>query len=294
MQKSHAVTLILLGAVGMSFAALFVRLVDQADGFQILAYRSITLATMVAFMACLRRKFGLLRFLRSLDRADWIIGFVLSLAFASYVFALLNTSVASALFILAAAPLIAAILAWIWLNERPRPLVWLTIAGAAIGISLMAGEGVALGKSLGNFYALCSAALFALMLVLARRSGKSDVLGGTFLAGILSCALGTLCAMTIGNGLAVSTYDLGITLFMGAFTIGVGIGLVTWGTPFIPAAEVSLLVLLESVLSPLWVWGFLGEAMSQREILGGAIVLSAVVSLAVFSGRARRPARRST
>jgi drug/metabolite transporter (DMT)-like permease len=280
--------LILFGAVGMSLAALFVRLVDQADGFQILTYRSISLAGIVALMTCLRRKTGPLTFLRSLDKTDWSIGAVLSLAFTSYVFALLNTSVASALFILTSAPLIAAILAWIWLGERPRPMVWVTIALAGSGIAVMAGEGIALGRTTGNLYALASAALFAVMLVIARRSGKDDVLGGTFLGGALSCTIAAACALTIGDGLAVSNYDLMICLVMGAFTIGIGIALVTWGTPYVPAAEVSLLVLLESVLSPIWVWVFLDEAMTSREIVGGSIVLAAVAMLALASTNKKR------
>lgn len=288
MPKPRAIALILLGAVGMSFAALFVRLVDQADGFQILTYRSISLAGMIALLACLRRRCHPLAFLTSLDRTDFLIGCILSLAFTTYVFALLNTSVASALFILASAPPIAAILGWLWLGERPRNTVWVAIALAAVGIGIMAGEGIALGRSLGNIYAFCSAALFALMLILVRRSRRADVLGGTFLGGVLSCALAAACAVTIGDGLSISGYDALITITMGAFTIGIGIGLVTWGTPFVPAAEVSLLVLLESVLSPLWVWFFLGETMSPREILGGGIVLAAVAAMAILSaGRGR-------
>jgi drug/metabolite transporter (DMT)-like permease len=280
--------LILMGAVGMSLAALFVRLIDQAGGFQILTYRSIALASVIALMACLRRRTNPLVFVRSLDRADWSMGAVLSLAFTTYVFALLNTSVASALFILASAPLIAAILAWIWLGERPKPMVWITIAVAGAGIAIMAGEGIALGHTTGNVYAFCSAACFAVMLVIARRSGKDDVLGGSFLGGTLSCLLAAVCAVTIGDGLSISNYDLMICFIMGAFTIGVGIGLVTWGTPYVPAAEVSLLVLLESVLSPLWVWAFLGEAMTTREIIGGAVVMAAVAALALVATNRKR------
>lgn len=284
--KSRATLFILLGAIGMSLAALFVRLVEQADGFQILTYRSATLAAMVALMACMRRRIGPLRFLQSLDGKDLVLGAILSLAFTTYIFALLNTSVASALFILAASPLFATLLAWGWLGERPRPLVCGIILLAVLGIALMAGEGIALGQTLGNLFALSSAAFFALMLVTARAGGKEDVLGGTFLGGILSCLLAAACAVLIGDGLTVSLRDLLICAVMGAFTIGIGIGLVTWGAPYAPASEVSLLVLLESVLSPLWVWGFLGEAMTAREILGGAIVMSAVAILACLSARA--------
>ena len=70
-----------------------------------------------------------------------------------------------------------------------------------------------------------------------------------------------------------------LLLTMGAFTIGLGIAFVAWAAPNLPAAEVSLLILLESVLSPLWVWIFLGEKMSFYEITGGIMLLASVAML---------------
>ena len=81
-----------------------------------------------------------------------------------------------------------------------------------------------------------------------------------------------------------------LTLFMGAFTIGIGIALVTWGTEYVPAAEVSLLVLTESVLGPIWPWIILGQAMTLTEIGGGVIVLGAVAALALASREPGKPA----
>jgi drug/metabolite transporter (DMT)-like permease len=121
------------------------------------------------------------------------------------------------------------------------------------------------------------------MLVIARRSRKADVLGGTFFGGVFSLILAGVAAVIVGGGLTISASDLGLVLFMGAFTIGIGIALVTWGTPHVPAAEVSLLVLIESVLGPLWPWIFLGEAMSRLEVIGGIIVMGAVAMLAIKS-----------
>ena len=283
MLKKHAVLLILTGGTFMSFVGLYMRLLSHADGFQILFYRSLSLCFMVGLVCCLRRKVTPFNFLKSIDRNDFVIGIVLSLAFASYVFAMLYTTVASTLLILSATPFMAATIGWLWINERPRPITWLAMAFAIAGIYFMVKSGYQLGNSMGNLLALLSGFWFALMLVMARRSRKDDILGGTFIGGVICVVIGASMAFLIGTGLRVLTLDLVIILGMGAFGIGIGIALVTWGASHVPAAEVSILVLIESVLGPVWPWVFLNEAMTLSEIFGGALVLGSVVVFALFS-----------
>lgn len=290
MTRTHAMLTILAGGTFMSFVGLIMRLIGTEDGFQILFWRSIALSLMVMLVGCLRRRIGPAAFLARLDRHDLAMGAALSLAFTAYVFAMLWTTVASVLFILTATPFMAAVIGWAWLGERPRAVTWIAMAAAGIGVALMIGDGIALGRSAGNIAALVSGGFFALMLILARHSRKETVLGGTFLGGVFTIALGGAAAIWTGAGLNVTGSDLGLILVMGAFTIGLGIALVTVGTPYVPAAEVSLLVLIESVLGPVWVWLFVGEAMRAQEMLGGAIVLASVVGLALASRR--RGARR--
>ncbi len=285
MTRKAAVLMILLGGTFMSFVGLLLRLIDQADGFQILTYRSIALCIAVATVSCIWHKTSLSEFIRKLDVHDVKMGASLSIAFTTYIFSMLFTSVASTLFIITVAPFMAAIIAWFWLGERPHPFTWIAMIGAITGVSLMIGDGMEYDRTFGNILALISAFTFALMLVLARRSKKSDVLGGTFLGGLFTTIIAASAALLVGSGLSVGFNDLGLSLFMGAFTIGIGIAFVTMGTPYVPAAEVSLLVLIESVLGPIWVWVFLSEAMSQLEIIGGSIVLLSVVTLAQLSGR---------
>lgn len=291
MNRSHAVLAVLAGALCMSFAGLFVRLTEDADGYQILAFRGIAQGMVVWLVACFTRKISPLTFLQDFDRTDGLIGVLMAIAFCFYIFSLLNTSVASTLLILSIAPVFAALLGWLVINEKPTVINSMAIAGALAGVLVMVGAGADLGRTTGNLFAVVSALAFACMLVIARKSNKKDVLAGNFLGAILASAAMGIVALTIGRGLQVSPYDLMIILFMGAFTIGLGIALLSWAAPSLPAAEVSLLVLLESVLSPVWVWLLLGEAMSGKEILGGALILVSVVMLSltrVGRGRARK------
>ncbi len=269
----------------MSFVGLYMRLLSQADGFQILFFRSLSLCLIVLMVCCLRRKVTPLMFLKSIDKNDFLIGSSLSLAFVCYVFAMLYTTVASTLLILSATPFIAAIIGWLWINERPRSITWIAMAFAMVGIYFMVRSGYQLGNSFGNLLALLSGFWFALMLVMARHVRKNDILGGTFVGGAICIFIGAIMALIFGTGLKVTTQDLLIILGMGAFGIGIGITLVTWGASHVPAAEVSILVLIESVLGPVWPWLFLNEAMTLSEILGGTLVLGSVVVFAIFSVR---------
>ena len=280
MTKRNATFTILLGGFFMSFVGLLMKMIIDASGFQILFYRSMSLSLVVIIFACIITKSNPKTFMKRLDRFDLLMGIFLSLAFATYVFSMLYTSVASTLFILGITPFLAAIIAWYYLKEKPKIIVWVTMIVATTGVFLMVSDGMVFGKTFGNILAFFSALLFAMTLVVARYSKKENVLGGTFLGGAFACLIGLIASLLLNHGLLISCYDLSLSLFMGAFTIGLGITLVTTGTPFVPAAEVSLLVLIESVLGPIWVWIFLSEAMTTFELVGGILIFAALIILA--------------
>ncbi|MCE2524011.1 MAG: DMT family transporter [Rhodobacteraceae bacterium] len=289
MTRNAAVLLVVVGALFMSTGAVYLRFVESAEGFQILFYRSLSLCPTVLAIVCIRRRSGPLAVLKSLDRSDLVIGALLSCAFTGYVFAILNTSVASALFILTASPVIAASTAWIWIKEKPHPFTWVAMAIACGGMLFMVGGGVTSGRTFGNLCALAAAASFAVMLVFARRCRKTDILGGTFIGGLLAAVYGSFFSIAAGPGLVISPHDLLVVLAMGLFAIGIGIGCLTLGTPYIPAAEVSVLVLIESVLGPIWVWLFGFEGITGSELVGGGTVLLAVLLLSAVAGRGVQP-----
>ena len=280
MTKRNATFTILLGGFFMSFVGLMMKMIIDASGFQILFFRSMSLSLVVIIFACIITKSNPKTFMKRLDRFDLLMGIFLSLAFATYVFSMLYTSVASTLLILGITPFLAAIIAWYYLKEKPKLIVWITMIVATAGVFLMVSDGLVFGKTFGNILAFFSALLFAMTLVVARYSKKENVLGGTFLGGAFACLIGLIASLLLNHGLLISSYDMSLSLFMGAFTIGLGITLVTTGTPFVPAAEVSLLVLIESVLGPIWVWIFLSEAMTTFELVGGILIFAALIILA--------------
>ena len=167
----------------------------------------------------------------SLDRSDFLIGFNLAIAFSMYVFAMLNSSVSSTLFILSITPFLAAILGWLFLNERLMVGTYLSIVLATLGVVIMVYDGMTFQRTVGNLYAFISGVSFALAILFARLSKKKDVLGGTFLGGIFCIFFGFIACSFSVSGFSISIYDFLILIFMGSFTIGIGIMLVTLGTP---------------------------------------------------------------
>ena len=279
MSPKYATILILSGALCMSFAALFVKLIQNADGFQILFYRGFPQCMMVMIVACFIRRISLVEFFKSIDKTDLILGFTMCTAFSFYIFALLNTSVASALFILSISPVFAALLSWRIIGEIPTKTTWIAILFAMVGVTVMVGADLTRGQLIGNLFAMISAFSFALMLVFARKSKKSDVLTGNFLGAGFAILMAIILAYSYGDGLIVSTQDMLLSFALGAFTIGIGIAFVAWAAPYLPAPNVGVLVLIESVLAPVWVWLFLDMPMKYQEILGGLIILCAVLIL---------------
>lgn len=279
MSPKYATILILSGALCMSFAALFVKLIQNADGFQILFYRGFPQCMMVMIVACFIRRISLVEFFKSIDKTDLILGFTMCIAFSFYIFALLNTSVASALFILSISPVFAALLSWRIIGEIPTKTTWIAILFAMVGVTVMVGADLTRGQLIGNLFAMISAFSFALMLVFARKSKKSDVLTGNFLGAGFAILMAIILAYSYGEGLIVSTQDMLLSFALGAFTIGIGIAFVAWAAPYLPAPNVGVLVLIESVLAPVWVWLFLDMPMKYQEILGGLIILCAVLIL---------------
>ena len=268
----------------MSFNGVLIRVLESANGFQVLFYRSIGLSLFVLIFISLKRKISFIKVFDNIDKWDILVGVCLGFAFSSYVFSIFYTSVASTLFILSTTPIIAAFLSWLALSERPSLIVGVAMLLSLAGVLIMVNEGLSVGRSWGNGLALISAISFAAMLVSTRRSYKTDILTGTLLGGCFSGIFGLFSSIFISQTMSVSTFDLYVMLFMGAFAIGLGICLVTLAAPFVPSAEVSILVLLESVLGPLWVWNFLNETMSGSELVGGLIILMSVCLLSYPTG----------
>lgn len=281
--------LVLTAGVFWSFMGLAVRLMEDPAAWQILFYRSLSLALFLFLVITVTSRGRPLEVYRRAGRAGLFGGLALVLAFSGSIVALVNTTIANAMFLFATAPFLAAVLGQLLLGEPVRRATWIAMAFAAIGVALMVREGIAFGHLLGNLAAVVSAIGFALFTI-ALRSGRNDdmlpsiSLGGFFMTGVALA----ICWLT-DQSIILSRHDTALALSLGVFLLGIGLSLYTLGSKVVPAAELTLLSMTEVVLGPIWVWLFLGETAGPYTLIGGAILMVAIGGNAVTRLRHRPP-----
>jgi DME family drug/metabolite transporter len=271
-------TVMLAGSgVIFSFTAIAYRAVDQATDWQFLAYRGASTALAMLALTALRRNSRPVRLGATTPRTI-LAGLVLAATSMLYILALSRTSAATTLFLLAAAPIFAAIFGWLLLREQVRRPTLIAIGITMIGVSVMVGTGLDAGSGVGVLLAALIPITVGLYNVLLRAEGEVDPVIPALIAGTALAAFTGIVA-AIDTGLVISWRDAGLATITGGLALGIGLPLFNLGHRSVPAAKVSLLLMTEVVLAPLWVWIWPGETPKIGTLIGGAIVLTAVVWL---------------
>ena len=258
----------------LSTAGIALRLVEQADGWQILFYRSLALSITILLILVFQKRSRFFDEFRGLGWNDCLLAVFLGTGFVAYVFALLYNTVANALFIFSCAPFVAGFLGWILLGERVATRTWFAIGVTMAGLAVMVGSELAVSRYLGTLLALWIPIAYAASIIAVRRSKRDNMLVALCLAGLVA---GCLSAFFVTD-YALTPRDLIISLYLGVFQVGVGFTLVVLGSRYVPAAQVGLLALVEPVLAPVWAWMGVGEVPGLATIVGGTIIFLAIAT----------------
>ena len=187
-----------------------------------------------------------------------------------------------------ASPFVAAVLGWIILGERVRPWTWAAIALAVVGMYLMVREGLSTGALAGNIAALLSAAGFGAFSVCLRWGKVGEMLPVSMLGGVFSVLVAGVILLAKDQPLLIPAWDMAISVGAGAAVLALGMVMYTLGSRIIPAAELTLLSLIEVLLAPIWVFVFRRETASAATFVGGGVLLAAVALNAMMGARGAR------
>ncbi|MCB1970374.1 MAG: EamA family transporter [Geminicoccaceae bacterium] len=271
-----------LGVLIITPDALLLRLVN-ADPWTVLVYRGFGFFLVQALIVIWTHGRHTPGALRATGTDGVIIIGLFAVSQCCFVLSITHTSVANTLVIIATSPLMAAILARFWLKERVerRTLVAGIVSVAAVVLTLSSSLGT--GHVAGDMAGLVTMILLATLFTLLRRARNRDMLPAVAMSG-----LGTMTiALFMADTVTVTSQDwlwLGLLAF---FVSPVSFALISTGPRYLPAPEVSLLMLVETALGPLWVWLALGEQPPLRTLIGGALLLMVLTINAIVGMRSR-------
>jgi drug/metabolite transporter (DMT)-like permease len=272
------VVIVVLAAILLSTGGLILRHMQAASPWQVLFFRSAAMAAAGLILVALQYRGDIAGPFRRMGAGGAFAGTALAVSMIGYVFAVTLTTVANAMFIISSAPFFAALLAWLVLRERIRPSTGLTIAAAVIGIGVMFADGISGSGLPGLLVALLCAVMYAALIVLLRCFRDVDMLPALVMASLLIIAVAGIMA----DDLAPPLHDVLLACLMGIAQTGAGFFLIMLGARRVPAAEVSLVLLIEIILSPVWVWIAVAEVPTDIALIGGLIVFGAVATQAVI------------
>lgn len=285
-RRGFAMAIMIASSIGISFGGLVLRSMDDADAWQINFYRSLALVLAIMSILMIQYRGKAAIHVRRVGKPGLLGGALLAMANVAFLQSITNTTVANTLFTLSAIPFITAALAWLFLRERLHRETLITMFVAAFGVGAMMGEGVSVGSFYGNAMAFLTALCFAGFAVIVRRNRQVNMLPTLVLSGMLIIALSL--AVRWGD-LAISSKDILLCFLWGGVLSGVGNALFIVASRHLVAAELTLFMLLEFALGPIWVWLFINEVPTKWTLIGGLLVITSVTLRALLEMRRSAP-----
>lgn len=285
--RARGLVLTTLGVLILTPDTLLIRLVDL-DPFTLMVWRGLLQAlgtTAILFILYRSRTW---ESFRAVGRRGLFAAVAFTGSTFFFVLALHATSVANTLVIIAAAPLCAALMSRIFLGESIAGRTWAAIFGALAGIAILAWNDLGAGQFWGNLFALAGAFCLAGNFTILRHSKAVNMIPSMAIGGVMVALL----ALPFADFAALVPPGprLGYLLIMGLVVLPASFALIALGPRSLPAAEVALILLLETVLGPLWVWLVIEEYPGNWSLIGGAIVVTTLVAHALTAnGKARSP-----
>lgn len=281
--RRKGLVLAVLANLCFSSGGFWVRSMESPpDGIEVVFWRSLSMTIVLAVVTFAWRRGDALRRIREVGAWGVLSAAFLASTFFAFILSVMNTTVANTAITMSLAPLMAAVAGLVFLGERVASRTWAAIAVAAIGLVVMmvgsvSGEGV-----LGIVIALgVPAGLAANVVINRRHGGATDMTPTVLIAGLLSLPL----ALALGWPLDASARDIGVILVMGAVQLAGGCLLITMAMRYLPAVEIGLFTLLETVLGPIWVWLAYGETPSPMALAGGALIVGALLANSLLGMR---------
>ena len=273
-QHRLGIALVVAAAIAWSTAPFFTRLLPY-DSWTILFWRGLFASAMiVAIMLMLQGRTGLRDVIR-MRKSGWLIASLSASAMIAFIPSLQLTSVSNVAIIIATGPFVTAALAWVWLREVPHVRTMIASVVALCGVAVIVGHARVGSDILGVALACFMTLAIAAMTVLLRRHKNTSMVAAAALSNVLGSIVSIPFAREIGG---VTGADILILAMFGCLQVALGLTLFFLGSRLLPSGQAALISTLETPLMPFWIWVGFAEIPALRVLLGGALVMGAVIA----------------
>jgi drug/metabolite transporter (DMT)-like permease len=264
--------------------ALLVRLV-HCEIWTLLFWRCLLTGAMQTLFlaACYRGQF--VQSFRNIGRTGLLSALVVTIGALFFVNSLKQTAAANTLIILAATPLFSSLLSWMFLREKIARRTWAAIAICFGGILLIFSGSLRSGFLFGDLLALGATLMWGSNLVILRRGKAVNMVPANLLGNLLVVPVALLAG---AQPLVITTHDVIVLMLLGGVVLPVSFTLITFGPRYLPAPEVSLILLIETILGPIWVWMVIGEAPLATTLIAGLLIVGTLITHTLLALKAQK------
>ena len=265
--------LLLFGGFCLSWGGFIVRSFQEANVWQILFLRSFFFIVALVLFLSLTYKNKTIKVIKDSGVPGILGGFVMSFSFVAFVIAMNNTTVANVVFIISTQTMFLAIFGFFYLKEKVSLIGSSSIFLAMSGILIMVGDSISKGSLFGNLVALVIPINFAIYVMIIRKNSNLDMVPAMLYSGIFSLIYGAI----LSKSFEFTLHDLFMGFLLGVPQLALGFICITIGSRTTASATVGLLMLMETLCGPLWVWLFLNEIPPISVFIGGLVIISAII-----------------
>ncbi len=265
--------LLLFGGFCLSWGGFIIRSFEEATVWQILLLRSVFFMFALMIFLILTYKKSTIKIIKDAGFPAVLGGLVMSLSFIAFVVSMSITTVANVVFIISTQTMFLAIFGYFYLKEKVSLISLLSIILAMGGITIMVGDSLSTSSFFGNIVALAIPINFSILVMIIRKNKNLDMVPAIFYSGIFSIIYGLI----LSESFTFTSNDILMGFFLGVPQLAFGFICITIGSRSTPSTTIGLLMLTETLFAPIWVWLFLNEIPPLSVLIGGCVIITAII-----------------
>ena len=269
--KQKGIALSLIGVLIITPDSLFIRLID-IPSWELLFYRGLIpfFCLLIALIFYYKKQF--IHSLIITGFSGLLYAFLVALGNATFVLSIQNTNVANTLVMIALTPFATAVLSSIFLKEHPNKKMWLTIIACFFAVIFIFYDSYQGGKFIGDFFGFLTAVFIGGSAVVIRYKKSIDFLPSLLMAKFFTILIPLVFLKSYSDVTNINLEQFYLILLMGLFLV-IPLGCITIAPRYIPAYEVEIFFILETILGPIWVWLFINEQPTLKTLIGGLFII---------------------